>query len=68
MDEFEFRIYTRWGELIYHSENPEFKWDGKFEGMPLPEGVYVWRIDYSMRLIDGSIEEREAMGTITLLR
>ena len=67
-DEFEFRIFNRWGEIIYYTSDPEFEWDGKLNGNPLPEGVYVWRIDYKMKMADGSYENREEKGSFTLIR
>lgn len=67
-DEFEFRIFNRWGEIIYYTSDPEFEWDGNLNGRPLPEGVYVWRIDYKMKLADGSYEKREEKGSLTLIR
>jgi len=42
-----FRLYDRWGSLIYSIENqsPGLKnidWDGSFRGQPVPLGVYTW--------------------------
>ncbi|MBS3916002.1 MAG: PKD domain-containing protein [Bacteroidetes bacterium] len=34
------RIYSRWGELIYITESSK-PWDGKMEGMNVPDGVYA---------------------------
>jgi gliding motility-associated-like protein len=43
---FQIRIYNRWGELIYESVDPTFAWDGKYNEQPVPEGTYVYVIDY----------------------
>ena len=32
-------IYNRWGNVIWQGTSP---WDGKSEGKPVPEGVYVY--------------------------
>ena len=45
-----FRIYSRWGELLYVVENFQLNeeskgWNGTFNHMPLPPDVYVWVID-----------------------
>ncbi|MBK7807932.1 MAG: gliding motility-associated C-terminal domain-containing protein [Saprospiraceae bacterium] len=42
-----FRIYDRWGNLIYQKDNQMpgleyMDWDGNFKGQPLPSGVYTW--------------------------
>ncbi len=51
-DNFKFRIYNRWGELVYYSEeapvdtNP---WDGKFKGKELQADTYAWTVEYRSR-------------------
>jgi len=35
-------IYNRWGQLIFHTENEEDKWDGTFNGTPSEPGVYLY--------------------------
>jgi gliding motility-associated-like protein len=38
-------IYDRWGEVIYQSEKGYAQpFDGKYNGMVLPEGVYAYRV------------------------
>lgn len=42
-----FRIYDRWGELIYEDKNFKVNdinrgWDGTFRGLACDPGVYVW--------------------------
>lgn len=39
-DELHVEIYNRWGQLLFVSDDPEFKWDGKFENETTPDGVY----------------------------
>ena len=68
MDKFEFRIFNRWGEVVFYSTDADFTWDGTFKGKPLPDGVYVWRMDYTIKLRDGSYEDRDESGSITLMR
>jgi len=45
--DFEFYLYNRWGELIYKSYSMNDKWDGKYKGEIVPEGVYTWVINYA---------------------
>lgn len=40
-----FRIYDRWGVLVFETTDPTRKWDGNFNGTPAPFGVYVWTVD-----------------------
>jgi gliding motility-associated-like protein len=61
-----FRIYDRWGELVFESTDQSICWDGthKRNGMPMSTGVYVYQLEAD--LIDGtSISQK---GNITLIR
>lgn len=64
IDYLHFEIYSRWGQLIYASDNPAFTWDGKYKNDPCPEGVYVWK--YKCRYLNG--QEETKSGTVTLVR
>ncbi len=37
-----FRIYNRYGELVYSSLNIKQPWDGTYKGKELPVGTYFW--------------------------
>lgn len=59
-----FRIYNRWGQLIYQGEGPDALWDGRYKGQPCPEGVYVYTLAF--RTATGRVARKK--GTVTLLR
>jgi len=40
-----FRIYNRWGELLFETTNINEGWDGNYKGAPQPFGVYVYIVD-----------------------
>ena len=42
---YDFRIYNRWGELLFETHDVTQGWDGKFKGQLEPEDVYVYVID-----------------------
>lgn len=43
---FKMEIYNRWGELTFSTTNTNGRgWDGKFNDVAQPEGVYVYTID-----------------------
>ena len=63
---YEFTIYARTGELIFHTNSPEMGWDGTVRGKPAPEGVYLWKIHYAKM---GTPDEMMMKtGTVTLIR
>ena len=63
---YEFIIYSRDGELIFYSTNPEEGWDGTFGEKPAPQGVYVWKINFAR--IGTPDEMMSRGGTVTLIR
>ena len=40
-----FRIYNRWGKLIFESDNPNVGWDGNYLGVPQPMEVYAYTLE-----------------------
>jgi len=40
-----FRIYSRWGQVVYDDPNLSHYWNGKLKGTELPVGVYIWILD-----------------------
>ena len=44
-----FRLYDRWGKMLFQTTEPSFGWDGKLGGTYQPLGTYVWMaegVDY----------------------
>lgn len=46
VSEWELKIYNRWGEMIYLSEDPNFGWDGSYNGKLVQEGTYGYVLRY----------------------
>ncbi len=44
-----FRIYNRFGQLIFESRDWQKKWDGNVNGQPQGSGTYVWTLMYTLR-------------------
>lgn len=50
-----FRIYNRWGQLLYSSTVKDEGWDGKFKGAAQPTGTFIWYaegVDYQDKKIN----------------
>jgi gliding motility-associated-like protein len=62
--EYSLDIYNRWGENIFHTNDPREGWSGTSNGTYAPEGVYVYRL--RAKNPDGSDVER--VGSLTLIR
>jgi hypothetical protein len=59
-----FRIYNRYGQLVFETTDPTQKWDGLFNGVLAEEGVYVWVADGFCT----SGKQINKKGNVTLLR
>lgn len=64
-DNFIFRIYNRWGGLIFESRDWLKAWDGKYKGIEQESATYVWRLSYINRDTKKSVEKK---GTLILIR
>ena len=64
LERFLIQIFDRYGNEIFRSFDPEFRWDGTYQGQPVSEGVYSFRF----RAIDVTGLLIEDQGTITLIR
>jgi gliding motility-associated-like protein len=40
-----FRVYNRWGQLVFESKDPSPGWDGTFNGRKLMSDTYSWEIE-----------------------
>ncbi len=60
----DFRIYNRWGELVYQTNDIKKGWNGLYKNEPAPIGVYVYYIAGH-----GHNNQRVSMrGNVTLLK
>ena len=62
--EIEFRVFDRWGELIFETLSSNNGWDGTFRGKLVDPDVY----DYYLRAVCVDGEEHIIKGNITLIR
>ncbi|MDX2247763.1 MAG: gliding motility-associated C-terminal domain-containing protein [Bacteroidia bacterium] len=61
---FEIQIFNRWGQLIFASNSPTFRWDGSAGGIPVSEGAYVYKVN----AVTYRGERIQRGGSITLIR
>jgi len=65
---FNMMIFSRWGQLVFESNDYFIGWDGTTNGEELPSGVYVYRVSYDVELDFGKYEEVLTKGQVTLLK
>ncbi len=62
--DFRITIFNRGGRQLYQSTDPQFLWDGTYDGAALPQGAYVWVAKF--RDSDGRVHQEK--GTVTIIR
>jgi gliding motility-associated-like protein len=80
LQDYKLMVFNKWGHLIFETNKldedgrPVEGWDGKFKGEPLPQDVYVWKIQATFKnnkVWQGSDSGTGAIGTtgtVTLIR
>ncbi len=58
------KIYNRWGQMVFSSATQDLGWDGTFKGTLQPMDVYAYTLD--VEFIDG--KKLKKTGDISLLR
>ncbi|HEV3223480.1 MAG TPA: gliding motility-associated C-terminal domain-containing protein [Puia sp.] len=43
----EFRVFNRYGQLVFETQDWTRKWDGTIDGKLQPSGTYVWTLRYT---------------------
>jgi gliding motility-associated-like protein len=43
----QFRVYNRYGQIVFESRDWSKKWDGRINGIAQPSGTYVWTLNYT---------------------
>jgi len=69
VEKIDLQIFNRWGMLVYKTDDPAIKWDGKVMGtnQDASTGVYYYVCDvYEVTL--GGILKRTLKGSVTILR
>ena len=66
LQDFEFAVFSRWGDQVFFSQDPDIGWDGTHQttGEPLPQGSYV----YYMTFLGPEGESIQKKGLVNLIR
>jgi len=59
-----FRVFNRWGEMVYKGNDFEQGWDGTYKGRQAEMGVYFWYLS----LTDRFDKQMTLKGDVTLIR
>jgi gliding motility-associated-like protein len=65
VDDLSFKVFNRYGQLVFSTNRAMDKWDGKVKGVPSPTGTYVWIFSYTDRKTKQHVTQH---GTSVLIR
>jgi gliding motility-associated-like protein len=63
-ENYKFRVFNRWGQMIFQTKNISEGWDGKLKGSLGLNDTYVWMVS----VMDYYGVEHSYQGTVVLLR
>jgi gliding motility-associated-like protein len=61
---YQFSIYNRWGELLFHTDDPDKGWDGSFNNKVASLGTYL----YSVKAVGLDGKAHQKNGYVALIR
>lgn len=64
LKDYEFRIFNRWGELVFETDDQTINWDGTQRGQELNSGVFAYVLIYT----DINGDSQVVSGNITLVK
>ena len=60
-----FRVYNRYGQVIFETKDWTMKWDGTYKNQPQASGTYVWTLEFTEPISHKRIAQK---GTTVLIR
>jgi gliding motility-associated-like protein len=66
--EYHMSVYNRWGEEVFHSDDVNKGWDGRYHGEAVPQDVYVYQIIYRLNVSYGTPARKIIKGNVVVIR
>jgi gliding motility-associated-like protein len=57
----DFKVFNRWGEVVFTARSKKEMWDGMLGGKPAPTGVYTWKASYENSIKKGEVFQKQGM-------
>lgn len=62
--QYQFSVFNRYGQKIFHSRDPKGGWDGTIKGIQQDSGMYTWTCTYQFKNEKSHLKK----GTVLLIR
>lgn len=66
-DDYDFKVFNRWGDLLFATNDPETGWNGQNADQPSEMGTYVWTLSYGGST-HGVVLSENLKGGVILIR
>jgi len=66
--QWEFYVFSKWGDLVYHSNQAAEGWDGTANGLDCPDGTYIWQLNFERATESGKKIPLEFKGVVNVIR
>lgn len=67
-DKYFMQVFNRWGEKIFETHDYKEGWDGNCKGVPMPRGLYLYRIVFDASSYDSNLVSNQLHGNVTIVR
>ena len=65
LQNYSIRIFNRWGQIVFSSNNPFEQWKGRFNNQPVDSGVFTWIATYNYQ---GQPAVTKKTGLVTIIK
>lgn len=62
-----FSIFNRWGNRVFQTKDIDVGWDGDFNGSPQSGDLFVWLLDYDIK-VGSRTENYVESGNLTIIK
>jgi gliding motility-associated-like protein len=62
---FELKVFNRWGQLVFQTNDKNSGWNGRFQNQDQPAGNYIWVLNYRE---NGNEQIKKRKGIVLLIR
>lgn len=63
--QYNLKIFNRWGQLVFETNNPMDAWDGAWDGQPQPSDTYFYTLSFQSSFSEPLLQQQ---GDMVLLR
>ena len=67
LEQYELKIFDRWGALIFESRDASASWDGTYNGRLVSSGAYAWWMEFTV-IENGRPRSEVATGSVVVVR